>query len=560
MNFLNRTIDRLKASLFSESKSTQESPPKRKSEKDKKAGKNGRAAASTKASSGNGERKRPQSRSGEKRGDSERRQRPKKSWEPSQFIVAPAEGKKRFHDLNLPHSVMHAIADQKFEYCTPIQAEVLEDTLKGRDANGRAQTGTGKTAVFIITILSRLLRNRPEGKRGTGVPRALILAPTRELVIQIAKDARELSQYTPINIQTVFGGMDYKKQKDQLANKRADIIVATPGRLLDFCGQKLLNLRKVETIVIDEADRMLDMGFIPDVRKIIRMLPPKENRQTLMFSATLSDDVERLSYSWTKNPVIVNIEPEQVAADSVNQILYSVTVEDKFALLYNIITHQKLKRVLVFCNRRDETRRLAKKLERYGMSCKILSGEVPQRKRIKTLEDFKTGKVPVLIATDVAGRGIHIEDMDHVINYTLPHDPEDYVHRIGRTGRAGSTGTSISFACEEGAFQLPAIIELLGGDLPSIQPEDDWLKLPPAPRRLKTEESNDGETRRPRKDSKPRKPRQSGQSRSRNASRRKPSSAAPKPRPVETKTDAAPETPKAPTYGKRNQRKKINPR
>jgi ATP-dependent RNA helicase RhlB len=277
--------------------------------------------------------------------------------------------------------------------------------------------------------------------------------------------------------------MDYEKQRRQLHGKPVDIIVATPGRLLDFKRRRDLDLRKVEMLIIDEADRMLDMGFIPDVRQIVFSTPHKDKRQTLFFSATLTPDVTRLSASWTREPVSVEIEPEQVAVDTVEQVVYIVTTDEKFALTYNIITRKKLERVLVFCNRRDETRRLAEMLDRYRINCAVLSGEVPQKKRIRTLENFKAGKIRVLVATDVAGRGIHIEDMDYVINFTLPRDPEDYVHRIGRTGRAGAEGTSISFACEEDSFYLPAIEEFIGRALHCVPPEDEWLKVPPAPRR-----------------------------------------------------------------------------
>lgn len=403
----------------------------------------------------------------------------KTHWDISQFRVEPAEGKTRFQDLNLPNSIMHAIADLGFRYCTPIQAEILPATLSGRDASGQAQTGTGKTAAFLITIFTRILRNRVQGKRPPGTPRALILAPTRELVLQIAKDADALSKYTPIKVATVFGGMHYQRQKQQLEGKAVDVIVATPGRLLDFQKQKIVDLSKVEILVIDEADRMLDMGFIPDVRQIINSTPQKEDRQTLFFSATLTDEVQRLALRWTRDPVTVEIQPEQVAADTVDQVIYIVTNKEKYALLYNIITRQNLHRVLVFCNRKDETRKLANMLYRYGINNAVLSGDIPQQKRLKTLEDFKEGKIRVLVATDVAGRGLHIESMSHVINYTLPFDPEDYVHRIGRTGRAGESGTSISFACEDDAFQIPKIQEFLGRELPCIQPEEQWLALPP---------------------------------------------------------------------------------
>jgi ATP-dependent RNA helicase RhlB len=408
-----------------------------------------------------------------------------RKWHPGLFQVPVEAGKTRFHDLGLDDSLMHAIADAGFQYCTPIQAEILPETLKGRDAFGRAQTGTGKTAAFLVTVLSRMLARPRKGKIPAGTPRVLIIAPTRELVLQIADEARALSAYCPFSIVSVFGGMDYEKQRRQLHSRAVDIIVATPGRLLDFKRRRDLDLRHVEMLIIDEADRMLDMGFIPDVRQIVYSTPHKDKRQTQFFSATLTPDVTRLSASWTRNPVTVEIEPEQVAVDTVQQVVYIVTTDEKFALTHNILTQQNLDRVLIFCNRRDETRRLAKMLDRYRIDCALLSGEIPQKKRIRTLERFKAGKIRVLVATDVAGRGIHIEGMDYVINFTLPHDPEDYVHRIGRTGRAGAAGTSISFACEEDSFYLPAIEEFIGRSLPCKQPEEGWLELPPAPRRRK---------------------------------------------------------------------------
>jgi ATP-dependent RNA helicase RhlB len=406
-------------------------------------------------------------------------------WDPGRFQVPQVQGQTRFQDLDLPDRVLHAIADAGFQYCTPIQAELLPDTLKGRDAFGRAQTGTGKTAAFLITVLSRMLTSPRKGKTPAGTPRVLIIAPTRELVLQIAEEARLLATYCPCSIVSVFGGMDYEKQRRQLLSGTVDIVVATPGRLLDFKRRRDLNLGRVETLIIDEADRMLDMGFIPDVRQIVFSTPHKDKRQTMFFSATLTPDVTRLSASWTRDPVSVEIEPEQVAVDTVEQVVYIVTTNEKFALTYNIITRQELDRVLVFCNRRDETRRLAEMLDRYRINCALLSGEIPQNKRIRTLDQFKAGKIRVLVATDVAGRGIHIEGMDYVINFTLPHDPEDYVHRIGRTGRAGAAGTSISFACEEDSFYLPAIEAFIGRPLPCIPPQEGWLELPPAPRRRK---------------------------------------------------------------------------
>jgi len=401
-----------------------------------------------------------------------------KKWDASQFEVPALEGKTRFHEFNLPTPLFHAIFDLGFQYCTPIQTEILPSTLSGKDACGRAQTGTGKTAAFLITVITRMLNNPIRGKRKSGTPRVLVIAPTRELVLQISEEARQLAKYCNLKIVSVFGGMDYEKQKRQLVNSAVDIIVATPGRLLDFKRRGDLNLKMVEVMIIDEADRMLDMGFIPDVRKIIYSTPKKDKRQTLLFSATLTREVTRLAEQWTRDPVTIEIEPEQVAVDTVEQIVYLVTLSEKFALLFNIISKQNLDRVLIFCNRRDEVRRLAEMLTRYGINCAELSGDVPQKKRIRRLNDFKNKKVRALVATDVAGRGIHIEGMDHVINYTLPRDPEDYVHRIGRTGRAGSAGTSVSFADEEDAFYLPPIEKFMGRELNCTQPDDEWLTKP----------------------------------------------------------------------------------
>lgn len=396
-------------------------------------------------------------------------------WDPATYVVPAAEGKMRFADLNLPRAVLHAIADQGFQYCTPIQQRVLKFTMAGHDAIGRAQTGTGKTAAFLLTILTDLLKNPPDEERYTGEPRALILAPTRELAMQIAKDAAALSKYTGLKVVTVLGGMDYDKQRKQLTEDFVDILVATPGRLLDFAGKQDVYLDRVETLVIDEADRMLDMGFIPDVKRIVRMTPPKVSRQTLLFSATFTRDVLNLSEQWTCSAVKVEIEPEKGTTDLVEQLVYITTAEDKYKLLYNLITRQNMERVMVFANRRDQTRKLTDMLRDHRISCAMLSGEVPQDKRVKTLENFREGKIKVLVATDVAGRGIHVDNVSHVVNFTLPEQTDDYVHRIGRTGRAGASGTSISFACEDDAFLIPKLEEAIGRKLPSKYPEEELL-------------------------------------------------------------------------------------
>ncbi len=412
------------------------------------------------------------------------------NWDPKEFNVEPIEGKLRFHDLDLSEELMHAIYDLGFKYCTPIQQEIIKSTLSGKDAMGRAQTGTGKTAAFLIAILDRFQKNPISEQRKNASPRALIIAPTRELVMQITNDAKKLSKYLPVQILSVFGGMNYKKQRSILSSTVIDIIVATPGRLLDFHKKRGLFLNKVEILVIDEADRMLDMGFIPDVRNIIRATPPKGKRQTLFFSATLTSDIKRLASYWTNDAVHVDIDPGQVAVNSVEQIVYIVSNDEKFRVLYNILNQKKLEKVLVFTNRRDETRELETLLNRFNINCAVLSGDVEQRKRISTLKDFKEGKIRVLVATDVAGRGIHVEGISHVINYTLPEDAEDYVHRIGRTGRAGALGISISFASEDDSFQIPSIEKYIGNELSCVYPDDDLLKPVPEKLNVKNNKSN----------------------------------------------------------------------
>ncbi|WP_455921944.1 ATP-dependent RNA helicase RhlB [Pseudomonas putida] len=401
---------------------------------------------------------------------------PRALWKLADFNVEPQEGKTRFHDFKLSDELMHAIHDLGFPYCTPIQAQVLGYTLKGKDAIGRAQTGTGKTAAFLISIITQLQQTPPPKERYMGEPRALIIAPTRELVVQIAKDAANLTKYTGLNVMTFVGGMDFDKQLKQLEARHCDILVATPGRLLDFNQRGEVHLDMVEVMVLDEADRMLDMGFIPQVRQIIRQTPPKSERQTLLFSATFTEDVMNLAKQWTTDPAIVEIEPENVASETVEQHVYAVAGSDKYKLLYNLVNDNGWERVMVFANRKDEVRRIEEKLVRDGVNAAQLSGDVPQHKRIKTLEGFREGKIRVLVATDVAGRGIHIDGISHVINFTLPEDPDDYVHRIGRTGRAGANGVSISFAGEDDSYQLPSIEALLGRKISCEMPPTELLR------------------------------------------------------------------------------------
>ena len=381
-------------------------------------------------------------------------------WNPSQFSVEPAEGKTRFHDLNLDERIMRGIYDLGFQYASPIQAASLPLTLAGHDIIGKAQTGTGKTAAFLITVLQKLLTTSPS-ERYASEPRALVIAPTRELAMQIAKDAQGLSKYTDINVVTVVGGVDYDKQKDEL-NNIVDIVVATPGRLLDFLQQKVVFLDQVELLVIDEADRMLDMGFIPDLKRIIRATPEKDIRQTQLFSATYPYDVVALSESWTYKPQQIEIEPESVATETVDQRFYSLQETEKDQVLVNLLNEATTGKAIIFANRRDTSRDLADRLNKMGVKAMLLSGEVAQQKRVKTLERFKNQDNTVLVATDVAGRGIHVDGITHVFNYNLPDDPEDYVHRIGRTGRAGASGMAITFIDEYEAYGMMDLEKYLG--------------------------------------------------------------------------------------------------
>ena len=381
-----------------------------------------------------------------------------------------------FSRLNLSDQVNLALKDLGFVNCSPIQAKSLPHSLRGHDVIGKAQTGTGKTAAFLIAVIEDLMREEVAEERYGGEARALILAPTRELVMQIASDAKLLSKYTDLSVHTLVGGADYARQLKKLHADFVDILVATPGRLLDFCEKREVFLDQVQIMVIDEADRMLDMGFIPQVKRIIRLTPKKQHRQTLLFSATFPDDVAHLADQWTVEPSRIEIEPESVATDTVDQRVYLVTSDEKPVLLSNLLKNPDVNSLIVFANRRDQCRDLYNYLSKKGFSVGLLSGDIPQNRRTRTLDDFKKGKILTLVATDVAGRGIHIDDVSHVVNYTLPEEPEDYVHRIGRTGRAGQSGQSISFACEDDSFKLPEIEALLGKKILCEQPPADLLK------------------------------------------------------------------------------------
>ena len=381
-----------------------------------------------------------------------------------------------FGALNVPTPLLRALEDCGFEHCTPIQAQSLPWTLRGADCIGKAQTGTGKTAAFLLTIMADLLRNPPQRERYRGEPRALVLAPTRELVQQILADARDLGRHTRLSSHMLIGGADYQQQFRQFDSEATDILIATPGRLMDFVDQSQVHLDRVEMLVIDEADRMLDMGFIPQVRAIVRQVPKREYRQTMLFSATIDFRMASLARNWTLNPIRVEIEPDKIAAEGIDQRVYMVSRKDKMRLLLNILRSPEVDSAIVFANTREMTRRVHRHLRDCKMAVGMLSGAIEQIRRERALESFRSGVYQVMVATDVAGRGLHIEGVSHVINYDLPDNPEDYVHRIGRTGRAGKIGTSISFASEDDAFVLPAIEGLLGNKLSCEQPPESLLK------------------------------------------------------------------------------------
>ena len=376
-----------------------------------------------------------------------------------------------FSTLELPEAVMQGIRDAGFVTATPIQEAALPLALRGKDVAGQSQTGTGKTAAFLISAFTRLIReSEPRSGHGSE-PRVLIIAPTRELVVQIESDARLLGQHTPFRIQAVYGGIDYNKQRESLA-AGCDVLVGTPGRLIDYLKQHIWSTRRVEVLVIDEADRMFDMGFIADLRFILRRLPPPERRQSFLFSATLSFRVLELTWEFMNNPAQITIMPQQKTAERVEQTLYHVGREEKFPLLLGLMRREG-DRFLIFSNTREEARRLEDRLIRNGWDARALTGDVDQKRRLKIMNDFKEGVLPVLVATDVASRGLHIEAVSHVINWDLPQDPEDYVHRIGRTARAGAAGRAVGLVDEASALNLEGIEKFIGQKIPVEWAEDD---------------------------------------------------------------------------------------
>lgn len=363
-----------------------------------------------------------------------------------------------FDDLPLSAQVLQATKALNFNTLTPIQAQILPHTLVGQDAIGQAQTGTGKTATFLITIIEALLKKPflPSEQCFLGEPRALILAPTRELAQQIYADCRELVRFSGLNAICMTGGADFDKQALQLEKSPLDILIGTPGRIIDWVGRGALFLDRIELLVLDEADRMLDMGFIPDVKRLVAKMPPNTHRQSLLFSATFNTDVMNLAYRWLYQPCFVEIAPENKTNQNIDQHFYLLTEKEKITALKTLLNSSGVTKTIIFANRKDQVKRLYDNLRRHT-DVTMLSGDVSQPKRERYLQRFKDGEVKVLVATDVAGRGIHIDDVSHVINFTLPDMPDDYVHRIGRTGRAGQAGVAISLVGENDAFNIPAL-------------------------------------------------------------------------------------------------------
>lgn len=377
-----------------------------------------------------------------------------------------------FSELNLPAEVMEGIEFAGFTVCTPVQEQVIPRALRGEDIAAQAQTGTGKTAAFLISMFARMMRTPI--KAHTGSPQALIIAPTRELADQILHEAGRLGRFTGFSLLAVYGGIDYRKQMETL-RKGVDVLIGTPGRLIDYYKQRIYSLKETRYLVIDEADRMFDMGFIDDLRFLLKKLPDYTRRQSMLFSATLSYRVMELAYEYMNLPEKISITPEKVTVEAIDQTLYHVGKHEKMPLLLGILSREKPERALIFVNTRRAAEIVAERLNRNGWKAQSITGEIAQKKRLRLLEDFRRGRLRVLIATDVASRGIHVENVTHVINYDLPQNPEDYVHRIGRTGRAGAKGRAVSLADEEHVYSLEDIEKYIGRKIPVAWPDDDMF-------------------------------------------------------------------------------------
>ncbi len=389
----------------------------------------------------------------------------------------------KFSSFDLPAEVLQGVEESGFSYCTPIQAESLPFALQGKDIAGQAQTGTGKTAAFLLAAYVHLLKNPAPEARKKNQPRCIILAPTRELAVQIHKDAEMLGKYTGLKHVAVFGGTGYDTQKQAIIDG-VDLLIGTPGRIIDYFKQGVYDLKQIQVLILDEADRMFDLGFIDDIRYLIRRMPDADKRLSMLFSATLSHRVSELAYDHMNDPQEVIIKSENVTADRVTQSVYYPAMDEKVPLLLGLLNSRDDQKIIIFIN----TKRVAERIDAYfktnDINGAMLSGDVPQNKRLRIVEDFTAGKIRALVATDVAARGLHVEDVSLVINFDLPNDAEDYVHRIGRTGRAGASGTAISFACEDYAMSLPDIEKYIGHKIEVSKITNEMLVKPNAPARI----------------------------------------------------------------------------
>ena len=398
-------------------------------------------------------------------------------YEPESQISVQRTGKPnfltriRFDELNLPTEIISGLKDSGFTFCTPIQAETLPVSLTNRDVAGQAQTGTGKTAAFLVTVFSRILslhEHMPD------TPSALIVAPTRELALQIYEEAMLIGRHTGLRIAQVVGGVDYQKQAEIL-RRGVDVIICTPGRIIDYFKQGIFKTNGIKLLVIDEADRLLDLGFEKDMLYLLSKLPHYEKRQSMLFSATLSFRVMELTYEYMNMPEFISITPEEVIVEGVEQSLFHVGSEEKLQLLLGLLKRENWTRALIFVNTKTGVNWLTSKLKGNRWPAEGITGDLPQSKRFKLMGRFKDGHIKILVATDVASRGIHVEDISHVINYDLPQDAENYIHRIGRTARAGKAGQALSIACERYVFHLEPLEEMLGYKIPVVWPENDWF-------------------------------------------------------------------------------------
>lgn len=375
----------------------------------------------------------------------------------------------KFTEFSLHESLLQGIEGAGYVDCTPVQEQVLKSSLEGRDLYVQSQTGTGKTAAYLTSVIQELLtRGESAGKK------ALVMVPTRELAVQVQEEAQKLAKFTSLKCASFYGGVGYDKQVASL-KKGVDIMIGTPGRVIDLNHGNQMDLSSVAFLVIDEADRMFDMGFYPDLRTLIKVLPSSEQRQTMLFSATLNSYVKNLAWEYTRNPAEITIAAENITVDEIAQELFHVSSDDKMKLLLGIISHEKPESLIVFCNTKKSCEIVAKRLKMNGFESEFIIGDLPQKKRLTIMDKFKAGAIKCLVATDVAARGIDVNDLAMVINYDLPNEAENYVHRIGRTARAGKSGKAFTFCSEQDVYSLPPIERYIEKSIPSCVADESMF-------------------------------------------------------------------------------------